>query len=70
MPFLDIDKMTKGLSRSWSGFLREWDRHLRAGNYPETTRYSYLLSAAQLCRFLASIRLIRTPVTPPMILAR
>ncbi|MDV9171866.1 hypothetical protein R6V09_17280 [Streptomyces sp. W16] len=35
-----------------SGFLRDWDRSLRAGNYPETTRYSYLLVAAQLGRYL------------------
>ncbi|WP_438452939.1 hypothetical protein [Streptomyces asiaticus] len=25
---------------------------LRAGNYPQTTRYTYLLAAAQLARYL------------------
>ncbi|MFC9913321.1 phage integrase N-terminal SAM-like domain-containing protein [Streptomyces sp. NPDC127197] len=52
MPLLDLEKMTAGLSKTWSGFLRDWDRSLRAGNYPETTRYNYLLAAAQLARFL------------------
>ena len=28
------------------------DRSLRSGNYPETTRYNYLLAAAQLARYL------------------
>src|SRR5205085_10099553 len=32
--------------------LRDWDRSLRSGNYPETTRYNYLLAAAQLGRYL------------------
>jgi integrase len=40
------------LSTTWSGFLRDWDRSLRAGNDPETTRYNYLLAAAQLGRCL------------------
>jgi hypothetical protein len=53
MPLLKIDKLTEGLPRDWSGFLRDWDRSLRAGNYPETTRYNYLLAAAQLARYLA-----------------
>ncbi|TDV37743.1 hypothetical protein [Actinophytocola oryzae] len=44
MPLLDLDKITLGLSKTWSGFLRDWDRSLRAGNYPETTRYNYLLA--------------------------
>jgi site-specific recombinase XerD len=52
MPLLDLDKITTGLSKTWSGFLRDWDRSLRAGNYPETTRYNYLLAAAQLARYL------------------
>ncbi|WP_328437257.1 tyrosine-type recombinase/integrase [Streptomyces sp. NBC_00444] len=52
MPLLDLDKITVGLSKTWSGFLRGWDRSLRAGNYPETTRYNYLLAAAQLGRYL------------------
>jgi hypothetical protein len=28
------------------------DRSLRSGNYPETTRYNYLLAAAQPARYL------------------
>ena len=38
---------------TWAGLLRDWDRSLRSGNYPETTRYNYLLAAAQLGRYLA-----------------
>src|SRR5690348_13611813 len=45
-------KLTGGLSRTWAGFLRDWDRSLRSGNYPETTRYNYLLAGAQLARYL------------------
>ncbi len=52
MPLLDLNKITDGVSQTWAGYLRDWDRHLRSGNYPETTRYSYLLSAAQLARYL------------------
>ncbi|MCI4061298.1 site-specific integrase [Micromonospora sp. R77] len=52
MPLLDLQKLTVGLSRTWSGFLRDWDRSLRAGNYPQTTRYNYPLAAAQLGRYL------------------
>jgi len=53
MPQLDLTRLTTGLSRTWAGFLRDWDRSLRAGNYPQTTRYNYLLAAAQLGRYLA-----------------
>ncbi|MCD9589346.1 phage integrase N-terminal SAM-like domain-containing protein [Streptomyces sp. 8ZJF_21] len=52
MPLLDLDKITAGLPKTSQGFLRDWDRSLRAGNYPETTRYNYLLAAAQLARYL------------------
>ncbi|MFF7655789.1 phage integrase N-terminal SAM-like domain-containing protein [Streptomyces sp. NPDC007983] len=52
MPLLDLDKITAGVSKTWEGFLRDWDRSLRAGNYPETTRYNYLLAAAQVARYL------------------
>lgn len=38
MPLLDLDKITAGLPKTWSGFLGDWDRSLRAGNYPETTQ--------------------------------
>ncbi|MCK2241908.1 MULTISPECIES: tyrosine-type recombinase/integrase [unclassified Crossiella] len=53
MPLLDLDKLTADLSTTFSGFLRDWDRTLRSGNYPETTRYNYLLAAAQLAGYLA-----------------
>jgi hypothetical protein len=53
MPTIDIRKITAGLSLTWAGYLREWDRTLRAANHPETTRYSYLLAASQLGRYLA-----------------
>ncbi len=52
MPILDLEKLTDGLAGDWSGYLRDWDRTLRSGNYPETTRYNYLLAAAQLARYL------------------
>jgi Phage integrase, N-terminal SAM-like domain len=52
MPLLDLHKLTVGLSRVWARYLRDWDRSLRSGNYPETTRYNYLLAAAQLARYL------------------
>ena len=48
MPLLDLNKITTGLPVTRTGLLRDWDRTLRAGNYPETTRYNYLLAAAQL----------------------
>ncbi|WP_239559655.1 phage integrase N-terminal SAM-like domain-containing protein [Micromonospora luteifusca] len=53
MALLDLTKLTTDLSATWAGYLRDWDRTLRAGNYPETTRYNYLLAAAQLARYLA-----------------
>jgi hypothetical protein len=53
MALLDLDRLTADLSRTWVGFLRDWDRSLRSGNYPETTRYNYLLAAAQLAGYLA-----------------
>jgi site-specific recombinase XerD len=53
MKLVDLEKITDGLGRTWAGFLRDWDRTLRAGNYPATTRYNYLLAAAQLGRYLA-----------------
>ncbi|MFE9748365.1 tyrosine-type recombinase/integrase [Saccharothrix saharensis] len=53
MPLLDLDKITTGLSKTWAGYLRDWDRTLRSAGHPETTRYNYLLAAAQLARYLA-----------------
>jgi integrase/recombinase XerC len=70
MPLLDLHKLTTGLSRTWAGYLRDWDRSLRSGNYPETTRYNYLLAAAQLARYLGSTHRTRTPTTRPMTHAR
>ncbi|MFF5229379.1 hypothetical protein [Dactylosporangium sp. NPDC000521] len=52
MPLLKIEKLTEGLAGDWPGHLRDWDRTLRAANHPETTRYNYLLAAAQLGRYV------------------
>ncbi|WP_229075026.1 tyrosine-type recombinase/integrase [Actinoplanes sp. DH11] len=53
MPLLNLDRLCEGLEKGdWAGFLKDWDRTLRAGNHPETTRYNYLLAAAQLARYL------------------
>jgi site-specific recombinase XerD len=53
MPLMNLDKLCDGLGGDWPGFLRDWDRSLRAANHPETTRYNYLLAAAQFARCLA-----------------
>lgn len=53
MPLLDLDRLLTGVGSVWAGFLRDWDRTLRAGNYPETTRYNYVLAATQLAKYLA-----------------
>ncbi|MFD2414999.1 tyrosine-type recombinase/integrase [Amycolatopsis pigmentata] len=50
--FAELERMAVGLPKAWAGFLRDWDRTLRAGNYPQTTRYNYLLAVAQLARYL------------------
>lgn len=39
-------------SASWAVLLRDWDRSLRAGNHPETTRYNYVLAASRLAAYL------------------
>lgn len=49
---VDVGTMTTGLPPAWSMFLTDWDRSLRSGNYPATTRYNYLLAAVQLARYL------------------
>jgi integrase/recombinase XerC len=55
MPLLKLDRLCDGLEKGdWAGFLRDWDRALRAGNHPETTRYNYLLAAAQLAKYLTA----------------
>ncbi|MCF2531192.1 hypothetical protein, partial [Yinghuangia soli] len=48
-----LSRTTSGIATTWSGFLRDWDRCLRSAGHPETTRYNYLLAAAQLARYLA-----------------
>jgi site-specific recombinase XerD len=53
MVTVDIERLTHDLAPVWSGFMRDWDRTLRAGNAPATTRYNYLLAVSQLGRFLA-----------------
>jgi integrase/recombinase XerC len=52
MAKVDLQKLTVGLSRTWAGYLRDWERSLRSANHPETTRYNYVLAAAQLGRYL------------------
>ena len=47
-----VERLLAGATEEWVGLLRDWDRSLRAGNYPVTTRYNYLLAAVQLARFL------------------
>lgn len=49
---LDIAKLTDRIPTSWPVLLRSWDRSLRSGNYPVTTRYNYLLAATQLASYL------------------
>jgi integrase/recombinase XerC len=51
----DLGKLTSHLAPAWAGFLVDWDRSLRSGNYPQTTRYNYLLAAAQLGGYLADL---------------
>ncbi|MEU8820618.1 tyrosine-type recombinase/integrase [Actinoplanes sp. NPDC048796] len=49
---LDLRRLCRDLAPVWFDYLRDWDRTLRGGNYPETTRYNYLLAGAQFGRFL------------------
>jgi integrase len=50
---MGIARLLAGVSSTvWSGLLRDWDRTLRAKNHPLTTRYIYLLAAAQLAGYL------------------
>lgn len=48
----DPEKIVTGLGGDWPGYLRDWDRTLRSAAHPETTRYNYLLAAAELTRYL------------------
>jgi site-specific recombinase XerD len=51
----DLERLVTGLPRPWGNFLRDWDRSLRSGNYPQTTRYNYVLAASQLARYLSGL---------------
>jgi integrase/recombinase XerC len=37
---------------AWALLLRDWDRSLRAGNHPESTRYNYVIAVSQLAAYL------------------
>jgi integrase/recombinase XerC len=51
MPLLKLDRLCEGLEKSdWAGFLRDWDRTLRAGNHP----LQLPSCAAQLAKYLAA----------------
>jgi hypothetical protein len=52
MRMVNLHKITDRVSRTWTGFLRDWDRSLRSANHPATTRDNYLLAAAELARYL------------------
>jgi hypothetical protein len=48
-----IENLLAGVrSEAWVVLLRDWDRSLRAGSHPETTRYNYVLTASQLTAYL------------------
>ncbi|MEV6849575.1 tyrosine-type recombinase/integrase [Actinoplanes sp. NPDC051411] len=50
---MKIESLLAGVqSQAWAVLLRDWDRSLRAGNHPETTRYNYVLAASQLAAYL------------------
>jgi site-specific recombinase XerD len=55
MPLMNLDRLCEDLEKGdWAGFLKDWDRSLRAANHPETTRYNYVLAASQLAKYLAA----------------
>jgi integrase/recombinase XerC len=50
---LDIAELLAGVrAEERMLLLWDWDRSLRAGNQPETTRYNYVLAACQLAAYL------------------
>jgi site-specific recombinase XerD len=49
---INVVKVFEDLPRVWAGYLQDWDRTMRSRNHPETTRYNYVLAAAQLARYL------------------
>jgi site-specific recombinase XerD len=59
----DPGKLIAELPGTWGGFLTDWERSLRSGNYPQTTRYNYLLAAAQLARYIAGELAADAPAT-------
>jgi Phage integrase, N-terminal SAM-like domain len=50
-----LDRTSDGVPDQWLFLLRDWERSLLAANYPATTRYNYLLAAAQLARYLSTV---------------
>jgi hypothetical protein len=50
-----LDRVSDGVPLGWISLLRDWERSLLAANYPETTRYNYLLAGAQLARYLNTV---------------
>jgi site-specific recombinase XerD len=50
-----LDRVSDGVTLGWITLLRDWERSLLAANYPETTRYNYLLAGAQLARYLNTV---------------
>ena len=50
---MKIENLLAGVRcEAWALLLRDWDRSVRAGNHPETTRYDYVLAAAQLAAYV------------------
>jgi site-specific recombinase XerD len=49
---INVVKVFEDLPRLWAGYLQDWDRTMRSRNHPDTTRYNYVLAAAQLARYL------------------
>ena len=66
----DLNKLLAGLPAAWTAFLSDWDRSLRSGNYPQTTRYNYLLGVTQLARYLARVSADEHAVQTPVAVAR
>jgi site-specific recombinase XerD len=50
-----VSRVSDGVAAGWLSLLHDWERTLVAANYPATTRYNYLLAAAQLARYLGNL---------------
>jgi site-specific recombinase XerD len=50
-----LGRVSEGVAPAWLSLLQDWERSLVAGNYPQTTRYNYLLAAAQFARYLGTV---------------